>query len=104
MAVNKTAEPWPDERRSDLDHDSYIKVIKPDYFSLGIHIEHKDDKKPENAFDSQATFHLCSQNSTHLTHNHSAALPSTYFLVSKVVIWWRKHIFVQNWCYQLLYW
>lgn len=29
MAVNKTAEPWPDERLSDLDHDScIIKIIK----------------------------------------------------------------------------
>ena len=38
MAVNKTAEPWPDERRSDLDHDSCIKLIKPDYFNLDIHV------------------------------------------------------------------
>lgn len=38
MAVNKTAEPWPDERLSDLDHDSWIiKLINPDYFSLGDH-------------------------------------------------------------------
>lgn len=38
MAVNKTAEPWPDERLSDLDHDSCIKVIKPDYFNRDVHI------------------------------------------------------------------
>lgn len=32
MAVNKTTEPWPDERLSDLDHDSCMKLMKPEHF------------------------------------------------------------------------
>lgn len=35
MVVNKTTEPWPDERQSDFDHDTWIKLMKLDDFSLG---------------------------------------------------------------------
>lgn len=38
MAVNKTTEAWPDERPSDLDHDICIKLMKPEYFNLDVHI------------------------------------------------------------------
>lgn len=48
MAVNKTAEPWPDERLSDLDHDSWIiKLINPDYFSMGDHFCTQNMKNTE---------------------------------------------------------